>query len=121
MYKEFIAPVFEAMFLPCSFGFRPGLGVQDAVAQVTGYRNQNLRWVLLADIKDCFDTINDNALALVEEHVQNRLLLHYIRLWLRAKILAAPMACPQAGGGQPRQCAFPAVGESVFAPGLTGC
>jgi RNA-directed DNA polymerase len=51
---ELLAPVFEPHFLPCSFGFRPGLGVQDAVAALQRQRDTGLRWVVDADIEDCF-------------------------------------------------------------------
>lgn len=36
---DLLSPIFETQFLPCSFGFRPGLGVQDAVAALQRQRD----------------------------------------------------------------------------------
>lgn len=43
---EAIAPTFEAGFLECSYGFRPGRGVEDAVQAVLSHRDAGHRWVL---------------------------------------------------------------------------
>ncbi|MFZ1286127.1 MAG: reverse transcriptase domain-containing protein, partial [Candidatus Phosphoribacter sp.] len=41
----------------CSFAYRAGLGVADAVEAVVSFREEGRRWVLRADIDDCFPTI----------------------------------------------------------------
>lgn len=96
---DIIAPVFEASFLPCSLGFRPGLGVQDAIDRLQKLRDANLQWVVDADIKDCFDSINTHRLLpLVAERVQDELLLRYIERWLEAKIFNTADGAPQKAG-----------------------
>lgn len=96
---DLIGPAFEEIFLPCSFGFRPGRGVPDAVAQVVHYRSEGRRWVVYADIKDCFDEIDQQRLlGLLAEQVHDRLLLHYIRLWLQAKIFRSADGFPKQAG-----------------------
>jgi group II intron reverse transcriptase/maturase len=96
---DVIAPSFEAIFLPCSFGFRPGLGVNDAIRQVLAYRDQNLRWVVDGDIKSCFDEIDTGRLLkLVGTRVWDRLLLRYIRGWLEAQILNSADGVPRQAG-----------------------
>lgn len=96
---EILAPSFESIFLPASFGFRPGLGVQDAVAQVTTYREQHLRWVVDGDIENCFDSMDSRRLLrMVGRRVQDRLLLRYVRGWLEADILNSVDGVPRKAG-----------------------
>lgn len=96
---DLIAPSFEAIFLPCSFGFRPGRRVADAVEQVCVYREQNLRWILDGDIYHCFDEIDpERLLPMVKRRVQDPLLLRYIRGWLRADIWNSLDGMPQTVG-----------------------
>lgn len=96
---DIIAPAFEAIFLPCSLGFRPGLGVEDAVKRLQQLRDENLRWVVDADIKDCFDSINtQRLLPLVAARVQEPLLLRYVERWLEAKIFNTADGAPQKAG-----------------------
>jgi len=96
---DIIAPSFEAIFLPCSMGFRPGMGVADAIARVQALRNENRRWVVDADIKDCFDSIDRvRLLALVGERVADPLLLRYMERWLTADIFNTADGIPQKAG-----------------------
>lgn len=99
---ELLAPTFEASFLPCSFGFRPGHTVADAVQQVLNYRDAHLRWVVDGDIRNCFDEIEcSRLLRLVQRRVKDRLLLRYVQAWLQADILnSADGVARQAGASQ---------------------
>ncbi|MFN8493505.1 MAG: reverse transcriptase domain-containing protein [Caldilineaceae bacterium] len=96
---ELIAPRFEQRFLACSFGFRPGRQVADAVAALTAHRDQNLRWVVDADIKDCFDSIDAaRLLPLVAQQLPERVLCHYIAGWLYAEIFNSADGLPKKAG-----------------------
>lgn len=96
---ELIAPGFEAAFLPCSFGFRPGYGVADAVATLERLRDNNLRWVLHGDIQDCFEQIDPvRLLKQVSSQVQDRLLRRYIAGWLDAQLLTSADGKPKRAG-----------------------
>ena len=96
---DIIVPGFEMTFLPCSYGFRVGLSVQDAVQKLSEYRDKNLRWVVDCDIKNCFDQINVSRLMpLVKERVQDQLLVGYIQGWLDAKIFNSADGVPQKAG-----------------------
>lgn len=99
---DLIAPSFEAVFLPCSFGFRPGRSVADAVQQVCAHRDRHLRWILDGDIYHCFDEIDSaRLLPLVRRRVRDPLLLRYIQGWLKAGIWNSMDGVPQiAGVGQ---------------------
>ncbi|MCB0132625.1 MAG: hypothetical protein KDD78_17305 [Caldilineaceae bacterium] len=96
---DLLLPVFDPHFLACSYGFRLGLGVDDAVHAVLAYRNQNLRWVVDADIRNCFDMIERRRLAkLIRRRVRNRLILRYVDGWLDARILTSADGRPRRAG-----------------------
>lgn len=96
---EILAPSFESIFLPVSFGFRPGMGVEDAVAQVSRHRDNNLRWVVDGDIEQCFDSLDSRLLVkLATRRVHDRLLMGYVRGWLQADILNSVDGVPRKAG-----------------------
>jgi RNA-directed DNA polymerase len=81
-----LEPIFEADFLPSSYGFRPGLSAHHAletIRQTVTWRGK--QWVLDADIRSCFDEIDHDALLVqVERRVCDRRMLKLLRGWLRA-------------------------------------
>jgi RNA-directed DNA polymerase len=60
--KLVLEPVFEADFLPVSYGFRPRRRAHDAIAEIHLCGTHGYRWVLDADIEACFDSIDHTAL-----------------------------------------------------------
>jgi len=52
--KIVLEPVFEADFLPVSFGFRPGRSQQDALQVLIDECARGRRWVAETDIASCF-------------------------------------------------------------------
>src|SRR5689334_10091887 len=60
--KLMLEPIFEADFLPCSYGFRPNRRTHDAVAEVRHFTSRSYEWVVEGDIKACFDEISHPAL-----------------------------------------------------------
>jgi len=57
--KLVLEPIFEADFLPCSYGFRPMRRAHDAVAEIRYLTSKprNYEWIVEGDIKACFDEI----------------------------------------------------------------
>ena len=55
--KIVLEPVFEAGFLPCSFGFRPGRSAHDALQVLIDESWRGRRWVAETDIASCFCAI----------------------------------------------------------------
>ena len=47
----------DAALSPWSFAFRPGLGVDDALAALAAQRDAGLGWVVRGDFRDCFDSL----------------------------------------------------------------
>jgi RNA-directed DNA polymerase len=61
--KLVLEPIFEAGFLPVSYGFRPMRRAHDAVAEVQRYGTKGYRWVLDADIEACLDACSHCSFA----------------------------------------------------------
>ena len=52
-----LEPIYEADFLPCSYGFRPGQSAHNALASVrAGVMDDGHRWVIDGDIKKYYDS-----------------------------------------------------------------
>ncbi len=68
--KLVLEPVFEAEFLPCSYGFRPNRRAHDAIAETRYLASHGYEWVVEGDITACFDEISHPALM---ERVRNRI------------------------------------------------
>ena len=86
--KIVLEPIFEADFLPCSFGFRPKRSVHMANEVIRAEANRGADWVLDADVSDCFGSIDHEALmARVAKRVVDRQMLKLIRSWVRVGVL----------------------------------
>jgi RNA-directed DNA polymerase len=82
--KQLIEPDLDLIFLPDSYGYRPGKSALEAVG-VTRKRCWKYDWVLEFDIKGLFDNIeHELLLKAVRRHVKCTWVLLYIGRWLRA-------------------------------------
>jgi group II intron reverse transcriptase/maturase len=88
--KLVIEPIFEADFLPCSFGFRPKRSAHDALQVLIDESWRGRRWIAESDIANCFEAIPHSGLmSAVEERICDRHLLKLLRAMLRAGVLEA--------------------------------
>src|SRR6266536_2629408 len=103
--KLVLEPVFEADFLPCSYGFRPGRRAHDAVAEVRHFasRPRNYEWVVEGDIKACFDEISHSALMdRVRARVGDKRVLGLVKAFLKAGILGEDRVLRENNTGTPQ-------------------
>lgn len=83
-----IEPIFEADFLDCSFGFRPGRSAHDALEEIRANLQQGRRAVYDADLQSYFDTIpHEKLMACVDRRIADGSVLKLIRMWLKAVII----------------------------------
>ena len=84
-----LSAIYEADFLPCSYGYRPGRGPHDAVTALTDtlFRG-HFEFVVEADIRGYFEHIqHDWLVQMLELRIDDAALVGLIRKWLRAGIL----------------------------------
>ncbi len=97
--KLALEPFYEARFESCSYGFRPAMGCHDAIDKIAGALLKKQKWVLDADIKNCFDNIDHKFLTTqIDAHWRP-----IIKRWLKAGYMEkydynqTDMGTPQGG------------------------
>ena len=91
-----VEPIFEADFMDCSYGFRPGRSAHEALSEVRRHIKEGLRSAYDADLKGYFDSIShDKLMKCLRMRIVDRSLLKLIRLWLQA-----PVVDKGSGGGK---------------------
>jgi len=83
-----IEPIFEADFLDCSFGFRPGKSAHQAIDVIRQHLQDGYREVYDADLKGYFDTIpHDQLMKCLTMRITDRSVLELIRMWLESPVI----------------------------------
>ncbi len=101
--KLVLEPIFEADFLPCSYGFRPGRRAHDAVAEVRHFTSRTYEWVVEGDIRSCFDEISHSALlGRVRARVGDKRVLALVKAFLKAGILDEDRVLRETDAGTPQ-------------------
>ncbi|MDY0404389.1 group II intron reverse transcriptase/maturase [Virgibacillus sp. 179-BFC.A HS] len=102
--RNILEPIFEGDFLPCSYGFRPGIGAHMAINKVTEHLRNGYEYVIDADLQSYFDTIPHDKL---EEQIRQRVVdgsvIRLINQFLKAGVMEGelyedtPQGAPQGG------------------------
>jgi RNA-directed DNA polymerase len=105
--KLVLEPIFEADFLPCSYGFRPNRRAHDAIAEIRTFASPPHRyeWAVEGDIAACFDEISHPALLdRIRQRISDKRVLALIKAFLKAGIFNqetglrdSPAGAPQGG------------------------
>jgi group II intron reverse transcriptase/maturase len=109
--KIVIEPIFEADFLPCSFGFRPKRAQHDALQVLIDEAWRGRRWVVESDVANCFEAIPHSGLmSAIEERISDRHVLKLLRALLRSgvmqdgAVMRSDAGTPQGGVVSPLLC-----------------
>ena len=86
---EVLNAIYEVDFLGFSYGFRPGRRAHEALDALTvGIHRKKVGWVLDADIRGYFDSINHEWLIkFVEHRISDGRVLRLIKKWLKAGVI----------------------------------
>jgi group II intron reverse transcriptase/maturase len=97
---EVLNAVYETDFLGFSYGFRPGQSPHRALdALATGIHTRRVNWVLDADIRSFFDTLDHGWLVkFIEHRIADRRVVRLIQKWLKAGVLEEGRRAPTETG-----------------------
>ena len=95
--------IYEEDFLGFSYGFRPGRGAHDAMdALCVGIGSRKVNFILDADIRSFFDTVDQQWLIrFVEHRIGDKRIIRLIQKWLKAGVLEdGVVSVSEQGTGQ---------------------
>ena len=83
-----LTPLFEPIFSPSSYGFRPGRSAHDGVKQAQEYVQAGYEWAVDIDLEKFFDRVNhDMLMARVARVVKDKEVLKLIRAYLNSGVM----------------------------------
>jgi RNA-directed DNA polymerase len=103
--KLVLEPIFEADFLPCSYGFRPNRRTHDAIAEIHYLASEprNYHWVLEADVAACFDEIGHTPLLdRVRRRIKDKRVCALVKAFLKSGVMTATGEREETDAGTPQ-------------------
>lgn len=86
--RMILEPIYEADFLGFSYGFRSGRSAHDALDALAEAIARKVSWVLDADIRSFFDTIDHGCMQrFIEHRIGDTRLVRLIMKWMRAGVM----------------------------------
>lgn len=103
--KEILEPIFEPMFLECSYGFRPNRNCHNAIQEIVRLiQTHKINNVCDMDIKGFFDNVDhEYMIKFLEYRINDKRLIEIIRRFLKAgvmidgKLVETEVGTPQGG------------------------
>jgi len=94
-----VGPVFEAEFETCSFAYRKGRSVRQAVYLIRKYYDEGYRWVVEADIDAYFDNVDHGKLLRkVKKFIPDKRVVSLIEKWIKVDIWDGETVYPLTKG-----------------------
>lgn len=94
-----LEPIFEPVFDDANFGYRRGRSTKDALGKIWRELDRGNEWVVDADLKDFFGTVDhEKLLTLVNQRVADGRVLRLIRAMLKAGCVAEGKRLPTETG-----------------------
>lgn len=102
--RMILEPIYEGEFVGFSYGFRPGRSQHDALDALAVAINRRVSWVVDADIRSFFDTIDHEWMKrFIEHRIGDKRLVRLLMKWLHAGVMedgelhAVQEGTPQGG------------------------
>ena len=106
--RRVLEPIYERAFLGFSYGFRPGRSPHDALNALAEAISRKVNWVLDADIRSFFDTIDHGWMQkFIEHRIADRRMVRLLMKLLRAGVMEdgelreVEEGTPQGGNASP--------------------
>jgi group II intron reverse transcriptase/maturase len=82
-----VEAILEKEFADCSFAYRKGRSVRQAVYKIKELHHQGCRWIVNADVDDFFDTVDHELLTeKFERVVKDSNIRRLVKTWLAAEV-----------------------------------
>jgi RNA-directed DNA polymerase len=103
--SKILTPIYEADFLPCSFGYRPGRGCHDALKVLNIYlEKRRTNYVVDVDIRGFFDNVDHRwVIKFLEHRIKDPGVIRLVTRMLKAgimeeaKVIETTQGTPQGG------------------------
>ncbi|MDO8686543.1 MAG: group II intron reverse transcriptase/maturase [Clostridiales bacterium] len=99
---QILTPIYEQIFSPNSYGFRPKKSAQQAIEKAQGYMKEGYRWVVDIDLEKFFDRVNhDKLMSMLSRKIKDKRVLKLIRSYLNSGVMinglevVSEEGCPQ--------------------------
>ena len=109
MVARVLTREYDPLFSEHSHGFRPRRSCHTAMEEAMTYLNEGKTWIVDFDIEKYFDTVNhDKLISILRENVNDAVILHLIRSFLKAGVMDDGLASPtDEGVPQGGLCRYP--------------
>jgi RNA-directed DNA polymerase len=96
---QVLTPIYEKEFSSYSYGFRPGRGCHEAIAQAREYLNAGYEYVVDIDLEKFFDRVNhDKLMSILARKIEDKRVLKLIRKYLESGVMIGGIVSPAEEG-----------------------
>ena len=112
-----LIPIFDPVFDDASFGYRKGRSTKDALGKIWRELNEGNEWVVDADLKDFFGSVDhDKLMTLVNQRVSDGRVLRLLRSMLKAGSIASGNRLPTERGAPQGGVVSPLLSNILLTP-----